>query len=129
VASSAASVSLSGRSARISGWRPIRASAAAPPTMMPACGPPSSLSPEKHTTSSPAATASATLTAGGRPSARCSAAGKRQPDPRSNIDSRPCARASAASSLAATSSVNPRSSKFERCTLSSSAVRGDSAVA
>ena len=49
VASSAASDSLSMRIARASGWRRTRSTASARPTTMPACGPPSSLSPEKQT--------------------------------------------------------------------------------
>ena len=43
------------RSARASGWRRIASMAAAWPTAMPACGPPSSLSPLKVTMSAPAA--------------------------------------------------------------------------
>ncbi len=45
VASSAASVSLSTRKARASGARRQRCTSSAAPAMMPACGPPSSLSP------------------------------------------------------------------------------------
>ena len=55
VPSSAASVSLSARSARCSGWRRSRSTSSARPTTIPACGPPSSLSPEKQTRSAPAA--------------------------------------------------------------------------
>ena len=54
VPSSAASVSLSARSARWSGWRRRRSTRSARPTTIPACGPPSSLSPEKQTRSAPA---------------------------------------------------------------------------
>ncbi len=54
VPSSAASVSLSARSARCSGCRRSRSTRSARPTTMPACGPPSSLSPEKQTRSAPA---------------------------------------------------------------------------
>ncbi len=53
VPSSAASVSLSARSARWSGWRRSRSTSSARPATMPACGPPSSLSPEKQTRSAP----------------------------------------------------------------------------
>ena len=53
--SSAASVSLSARSARWSGCRRSRSTSSARPTTIPACGPPSSLSPEKQTRSAPAA--------------------------------------------------------------------------
>ena len=54
VPSSAASVSLSARSARWSGCRRSRSTRSARPTTMPACGPPRSLSPEKQTRSAPA---------------------------------------------------------------------------
>ena len=47
VASSAASESLSIRSARARGWRRAASTAAARPTSSPACGPPSSLSPRE----------------------------------------------------------------------------------
>ncbi len=56
VASSAASESLSIRSARARGWRRAASTASARPTRGPACGPPSSLSPEKTTSAAPAAT-------------------------------------------------------------------------
>ena len=49
-----ASVTLSGRSARASGCRASSATRSARPTMIPACGPPSSLSPEKVTSAAPA---------------------------------------------------------------------------
>ena len=55
VPSSAASVSLSARSARWSGCRRSRSTSSARPATIPACGPPSSLSPEKQTRSAPAA--------------------------------------------------------------------------
>ncbi len=53
VASSAASVILSSRSARISGWRLSVAIGAGRPASRPACGPPPSLSPLNATTSAP----------------------------------------------------------------------------
>ena len=56
VASSAASESLSIRSARASGCARAAATASARPTISPACGPPSSLSPQKQTSAAPAAT-------------------------------------------------------------------------
>ena len=56
VASSAASCSLSSRSARASGWRRQRSTAAAGPARTPACGPPSSLSAGEADESAPAAT-------------------------------------------------------------------------
>ena len=57
--SSAASVSLSERRARWSGCRRSRSTRSARPATIPACGPPSSLSPEKQTRSAPAASAAA----------------------------------------------------------------------
>ena len=51
---SPASVSLSARSARASGCAFRRSTSARRPTMIPACGPPSSLSPEKVTSAAPA---------------------------------------------------------------------------
>ncbi len=55
VPSSAARPSLSMRSARCSGCRRRRSTRSARPTTMPACGPPSSLSPLKQTRSAPSA--------------------------------------------------------------------------
>ncbi len=54
MASSAASESLSIRRARASGWRRAASTAAVRPTISPACGPPSSLSPEKQESAAPA---------------------------------------------------------------------------
>ena len=59
VAASAASVTFSGRTARANGSRRIRAMRSARPTISPACGPPSSLSPLNVTRSAPAARRSA----------------------------------------------------------------------
>lgn len=53
VASRAARVILSTRRARLSGFRLIFSMIAFVPTIIPACGPPSTLSPEKVTTSAP----------------------------------------------------------------------------
>ena len=44
-----------GRRARASGWRAHRSTSSARPAMMPACGPPSSLSPLNVTSAAPAA--------------------------------------------------------------------------
>ena len=52
------------RTARASGWRRMRSTASRVPAMMPLCGPPSSLSPEKQTSVAPAAIA---LRASGSP--------------------------------------------------------------
>src|SRR5437667_444277 len=59
VASRAASVNLSERTARASGSLRQASIAARVPSRIPACGPPSSLSPEKTTASTPLARASA----------------------------------------------------------------------
>ena len=85
---SAASVSLSGRSARVQRVRARGArSALARPTMMPACGPPSSLSPLKVTRSAPGRDALAhhAARAAGRSGARSTSA----PLPRSSITGTP----------------------------------------
>ena len=52
-------MSLSERTARWSGWRRSRSTRSARPATIPACGPPSSLSPEKQTRSAPAASEAA----------------------------------------------------------------------
>ena len=67
VASSAANVSLSIRSARFSGFFRIVSIKARLPRMSPAWGPPSSLSPLKVTTSAPAARQSRTVGSRSRP--------------------------------------------------------------
>ena len=54
-------VNLSMRSARFHGFFLSRATIARLPTTIPACGPPSSLSPEKDTRSTPEATTSGTV--------------------------------------------------------------------
>ncbi len=59
MAASAARTSLSGRSARESGFFAQAPTSAAVPRRIPACGPPSVLSPEKQTRSAPSASASA----------------------------------------------------------------------
>lgn len=67
VASRAARVILSMRRARLSGFRLIFSMIAFVPTIIPACGPPSTLSPEKVTTSAPAATTERTVGSPGSP--------------------------------------------------------------
>ena len=67
VASSAASVILLTRSARFIGLRFRRCKYSRRPTIRPACGPPSSLSPLKGTISAPTRTASCTVGSAGRP--------------------------------------------------------------
>ena len=92
VASSAASRILSRRSARFIGFLATRATRSLRPAMMPACGPPSSLSPEKVTRSAPSASASRTVGSGAQTVAR-------EIDQRAGaqvVDERePCARAPA----------------------------------
>ena len=83
---------------------------------MPACGPPSSLSPEKQTRSAPAASDSR---ADGSPGSVV-----RTPEPRSSRSGRPCALRDRASSSSRGSSVKPTTRKFDWCTRSSSAVVG-----
>ena len=81
VPSRAASVSLSARNARCSGWRRSFSTRSARPTMMPACGPPSSLSPEKQTRSAPAARLARAV--GSSPMSMSA------PEPRSSTSGRP----------------------------------------
>ncbi len=57
---------MSTRSARTSGLERRRATCARVPTMIPACGPPSSLSPENATSEKPSATASCTVRSCGK---------------------------------------------------------------
>src|SRR3954463_2889960 len=54
------------RSARASGWRRAASTASRVPTTTPACGPPSSLSPLKHTSAAPARTDRRTAGSSGR---------------------------------------------------------------
>ena len=72
-------VSLSIRSARASGWRRKRAIRSASPAMIPACGPPSNLSPLAVTTFAPARSAPAMSGSSGR-----SRSGRQQP--RADVD-------------------------------------------
>ena len=90
------------RRARASGWRRIASMAAVRPTAMPACGPPSSLSPLKVTMSQPAATLSASAGSSLNSSRSASA-----PLPRSSISTAPRSCARVASSSSAGSAVNP----------------------
>ena len=80
VASSAARVSLSTRYDRASGFRRSSAMAARSPTMIPACGPPSSLSPLIITSVAPARNASRAVGSPVRPMA---SSGSNRPLPRS----------------------------------------------
>ena len=95
VASRAAKHSLSIRTVRASGFRRSRASRSRRPTRMPACGPPSSLSPLKVTRSTPARIASAASGSRRRPKAERSSSA---PLPRSSMTGRPRRFASATSS-------------------------------
>ena len=107
VASSAASDSLSIRSARASGCVRHASIAARVPTISPACGPPSSLSPEKQTTAQPAATERRT----GGSSASSGTPSASAPEPTSSITGTP----SAHSSSISTSSTKPTVRKFDWC--------------
>ena len=107
------------RIARASGWRCIASIDSLLPAAIPACGPPTSLSPEKSTTSAPAATESCTIGSSNIPYGRVSS---RAPLPTSSISSSPRSRASAPSSLSGADSVNPTTRKLEECTRSSATV-------
>ena len=110
MASSAASDSLSIRSARASGWLRAVAIASAVPASSPAWGPPSSLSPEQQTSAAPAATDR--LSAGSSPSAGIPAASASTPEPTSSITGAPSPHRSSIE----TSSTNPIERKFDGCT-------------
>ena len=102
-ASSAAICILSTRTARAIGCARSLATTSARPTTIPACGPPSSLSPEHVTRSAPSASASATDgSSGGMPCSWCSS-----PEPTSKRNGMPRLAASAARSLAGGEAVNP----------------------
>ena len=103
-AANAARVSLSQRMARLSGLRRMRSMRSARPTSIPACGPPSSLSPLKVTRSAPCAIAWAGVGSAGRPNRVRSVS---VPLPRSITKGTPCACASAASSRSSGSAVKP----------------------
>ena len=105
----AASVTLSQRNARFIGLRLMRAIRSPRPTMMPACGPPSSLSPLKVTMSAPAASVSRGVGSCGNPKRLRSV---RAPLPRSttNGTSRSWQRAARSDSL--TAAVKPCISKL-----------------
>ena len=101
-----ASVSLSARIARASGWRAIVATASVVPTMIPACGPPSSLSPEKVTSVAPASIAWRTPGSSRNHGGRWSSHGvvsSSSPEPASTITGGP----SRASSSTGVDSTNP----------------------
>ena len=83
------------------------------PTTIPACGPPSSLSPLKQTRSAPSA--SEPRAVGSSPTST------KAPEPRSSSSGRPCARATAASSFSDGRSAKPTTRKFDWCTRRSSA--------
>ena len=102
--SSAASVSLPTRSARFSGFFLIFAIRSRRPTISPACGPPSSLSPLKLTTSAPAVTMSRTVGSRARP---CADRSTSVPLPRSTASGRPRAWAMRATSASGTDAVKP----------------------
>ena len=121
VAARAASVILSGRKARISGSRSTRATSAAVPAMIPACGPPSNLSPLNSTTSAPAAMPAATSGSPGKPNGARSIT---CPLPTSSITGRSCFLPRATRSGRATAFVNPRTRKLLAWTRIRAAVCG-----
>ena len=118
VASSAAMVSLSTRSARNSGCRRTRAIKSFSPAMMPACGPPSSLSPLKVTMPTPASMLWRTVGS----VIPCSAKSTKQPEPKSSTSGMLTRRLSATSSSREGLSVKPVTLKFEGCTRNSNRV-------
>ena len=117
VPSRAASVSLSARSARCSGWRRRRSTSSPRPTTIPACGPPSSLSPEKQTRSEPAAMLDAAV--GSSPTSAS------EPEPRSSTSHRPASCATRARSSVVGLCVKPTIRKFDWWTRRRSAVSAD----
>ena len=104
VASRAAIVNLSIRSARFQGFFLSRETTARRPTTIPAWGPPRSLSPENDTRSTPEATASCTVGSCGKPHGRRSTS---DPEPRSSMTGIPRSRPSSTSSPDDTSAVKP----------------------
>ena len=104
VASRAASVSLSTRSARAKGCRRNPSTSEARPRRSPHCGPPSSLSPEAVTSTAPADSVAEAL--GSEGSRGCGAS---NPDPMSATTGT----GSAASADTGTEEVNPRTTKFD----------------
>ena len=101
---------LSGRIARASGSLRSRATRSARPTMSPACGPPTSLSPLNVTRSAPSASRSPGIGSWARPNAAVSSSA---PLPRSSTTSAPCRWAAAASAGASGASTNPAWLKFD----------------
>ncbi len=115
VASRAASVSLSTRSARASGCRRRAWTRSARPSSSPACGPPSSLSPLAVTSAAPSR--SAVVASGSSGSIGC---GPSSPDPMSATTGT----ASPDSCRTGTLAVKPATTKLEGCTLSANPVSG-----
>ena len=109
------------RSARASGWRLAAATASAAPTITPACGPPSSLSPLKQTSAAPARTER--RTAGSSSSSGASSAST--PEPTSSITGTP----SPHSASIDTSSTNPTARKLLGCARRIAPVSSPSAAA
>ena len=118
VAFSAAITSLSTRRARASACFRNVSTRSARPTMIPACGPPSSLSPLNSTRSAPATTLSCTVGSCAIPN--CSVA-SRHPLPRSSNTRTPSV-ATARNSSSDGAVVNPTTLKFDECTRRNAAV-------
>ena len=93
--------------------------------MIPACGPPRSLSPLTVTIPGPWANACRMVGVPGMPAC---AKSKTAPEPRSSITGIRSLSPRAARSAAVTSSVNPVMRKLDRCTFRSSAVAGPVAL-
>ena len=106
------------RRARASGWRRIRSISVALPTRMPACGPPSSLSPEKQTTSAPSRSVCGTV---GSPGKGYSPASSSAPLPKSTTSGISRLFARDASSPTDADAVNPTTRKLLVCTFKSAA--------
>jgi len=119
-----AMVNLSTRTARCSGCLAMVSTRSALPRMMPAWGPPSTLSPLKHSTSEPCCRHEGTVHSPGMPWA---ARSKGTPEPMSTKTGMPNSLPSAASSPISTSSVNPTTEKLLRCTFMMSPVALDMA--
>ena len=126
VAATAARTTLSGRIARASGSLRRRATRSARPTMNPAWGPPTSLSPLNVTRSAPSASRSLGIGSWASPNAAVSSSA---PLPRSSTTSAPSRCAAAARAGASGASTNPAWLKFDGWTRSTSRARPSSRAA
>ena len=113
------------RIALASGWRDTTSTSRRLPAMMPACGPPNSLSPEKNITSTPAAALSWGIGSCARPNGSVSS---RQPLPRSCSTGTPRLRPISTSSAMAGEWVKPTTRKLLAWTSSSAPVSSPNSV-